>query len=457
MKKKAILFLVVGIILATFFFGCAQPPAVTPATPAAVEKIVVCGLFDPRIPVLKANSEAIKIAVEEINAQGGILGKQVEYIHEDTQRKVDVAVAAYRSAVLEKNCKIVFLEGVSEEALAIIEEGARIFPSKPHIVISSQAAVETTFKVIEDYEKYKFYFRNLPPDPELNYKVPKTYFEFAKNYLGVKKVALLIEDAAWTECARKGCVYESKFGKFESKPMKEWVKEEYGMEVVYVANIAVGEKNFLPMLEEAARKGAEYIFVLSSWYTDTITMSKQWASSSAKDIPISYFGGPSQWAVFWNLTGGAALGSFSIMYDTEDVPPVTPKTREVVKKLHERGLSADMSVHYYYSEMYRVKQAIEKAGSLDINKIIKNLEEIEFKDHTAIPQKYNYFGYKNALFHSYSGGPVLLAQFQCNGKLAYITPPELLREAGFPEEAVKQVDPTAFKSPAELREKCRGV
>ncbi len=457
MKKTAMLLLVV--VVAVFLIGCQQPappagqiPTTTP--PPVEEKIVVCGLFDPRIPVLKADSEAIKIAVEEINAQGGILGKKVEYIHEDTQRKVDVAISAYRSAVLEKGCKVVFLEGVSEEALAIIEEGARIFPTKPHIVISSQAAVGTTFKVIEDYDKYKFYFRNLPPDPELNYKTPKTFFHFAKNYLDVKKVALFLEDAAWTECARKGCVYESKFGKFESKPMREWVKEEYGLEVVYEANIAVGEKNFLPMLEEAARNGAEYIFVLSSWYTDTITMSKQWASSGAKDIPISFFGGPNQWRVFWDLTGGAALGSFTIMYDTEDVPPVTPKTREVVKKMHEMKLSADMSVHYYYSEMYRVKEAIEKAGSLDINAIIKAMEEMQFEDHTAFPAKFSYFGYKSPLFHSYSGGPVLLAQFQCNGRLVFITPPELLREAGFSEEVVSQVDPAAYKSPAELRETC---
>ncbi|WP_290597571.1 MULTISPECIES: ABC transporter substrate-binding protein [unclassified Archaeoglobus] len=455
--KKIVLLLAASVVVSIALFGCAQPAPPeekTPATPAEAEKIVVCALFDPRIPVLKADAEAIKMAVDEINAQGGILGKQVEYIHEDTQRKVDVAISAYRSAVLEKDCKIVFLEGVSEEALAIIEEGARIFPTKPHIVISSQAAVGTTFKVIEDYDKYKFYFRNLPPDPELNYKVPKTYFEFAKNVIGAKKVALLLEDAAWTECARKGCVYESKFGKFESKPMREWVKEEYGMEVVYEANIAVGEKNFLPMLEEAARNGAEYIFVLSSWYTDTITLSKQWASSGAKDIPISYFGGPNQWAVFWDLTGGAALGTFTIMYDTEDVPPVTTKTREVVKKLHEKKLSVDMSVHYYYSEMYRVKEAIERVGSLDIDAIIKAMEEMEFKDHTALTPEYNYFGYKSALFHSYSGGPVLLAQFQCDGKLVYITPPELLEEAGFPEEAISQVNPDAYKSPAELREMC---
>uniref|UniRef100_A0A7C3VHH7 Leucine-binding protein domain-containing protein n=1 Tax=Archaeoglobus fulgidus TaxID=2234 RepID=A0A7C3VHH7_ARCFL len=446
---------VVGLIilLVVALLGCAEQPAPAPKPEEKKEPIVICALFDPRIPVLKADAEAIKTAVDEINAAGGILGREVVFIHEDTQRKVDIAVSAYRSAVVEKNCKFVFLEGVSEEALAIIDEGAKLYPNYPHIVISSQAAVGTTLKVMQDYDKYKFYFRNLPPDPDLNYRVPKTHFEIAKA-IGAKKVALLLEEAAWTECARKGCEVDTPYGKVEMKAMKDWVPEEFGLEVVYVANVAVGQKDFLPMLEEAARRGAEYIFVLSSWYTDTITMTKQWAESGAKNIPVGYFGGPNQWGVFYNLTGGKALGTMSIFYDTPNVPPVTAKTKEVVKKLNAMGLAVDMSVHYYYSEVYRIKEAIERVGSLDIDKIIKTIEEMDDFEHTALPSQYVYFGYKNPNFHSYTGGYVLIAQFQCDGKPVWITPSELLKEAGFSEEVQKVSDISLYKSPEELRRTC---
>jgi len=455
MFKKHVIGIVSVLIMAIALLGCAQPPTATPTPtpkPEAKEPIVICALFDPRVPVLKANIEAIKVAVDEINSAGGILGRKVEFIHEDTQRKVDIAVSAYRSAVVEKKCKFVFLEGVSEEALAIMEEGAKLYPSYPHLVISSQAAVGTTLKVMQDYDKYKFYFRNLPPDPDLNYNTPKTHFAIAKA-IGAKKVALLLEEAAWTECARKGCTVDTPYGKIEIKAMKDWVPAEFGLEVVYVANIAVGQKDFLPMLEESARRGAEYIFVLSSWYTDTITMTKQWAESGAKNIPIGFFGGPNQWGVFYNLTGGKALGTMSIFYDTPDVPPVTPKTKEVVKKLNAMGLAADMSVHYYYSEVYRIKQAIEKVGSLEMDKIIKAIEEMQF-EHTALPSKYVYFGYKNPNFHSYTGGYVLIAQFQCNGKPVWITPSELLKEAGYGEDVQKVSNIKLYKSPEELRKSC---
>ncbi|MDW8013604.1 MAG: ABC transporter substrate-binding protein, partial [Archaeoglobaceae archaeon] len=420
-----------------------------------MDPIKVCALFDTRIPIFKANVEAIKIAVEEINAAGGILGRKVEFYHEDTQRKVDIAVAAYRKAVLEIGCSVVFVEGVSEEALAIIDEGARVYPTKPHIVMSSQAAMGTTLKVMLEYDKYKFYFRNLPPDPNLNYEIAKWFFDIAKNVVKAKKVALLLEDAAWTECARKGCSYDTPRGKIEIKAMKDWVKEEFGLDVVYVAHVAVGEKNFLPMLEAAKANDAEFIFVLSSWYTDVTTLTKQWAASAAKDIQISFYGGPNQWLVFWKMTGGDSLGIITMMYDDENLPPISPLTRSFIKKMHERGFAVDMSCHFYYSEMYRIKEAMERVRDpYNISAVIKAMEQLEFKNHTTIPHKLVFFGYNNPMFHSYTGGPMIFAQIQCGGKPVYIMRPDLMLQTGFPEEVAKMMTPEAYKKPEELRKIC---
>lgn len=429
-------------------------PTPTPSKGSG-EKIAVCALYDTRIPAFKANVEAIKLAIEEINAKGGILGIPLELVHQDTQRKVDIAITAYRSAVVEKGCKVVFVEGVSEEVMALLEEGVRIYPTHPHILISSQAGMESTLKVIDDYDKYKFFFRSLPSDPELNYNVTKVFFDIARDVIKAKKVALFIEDASWTKCARDGCTYHTKFGTISAKKMKDWVSEEYGMDVVYISNLAVGEKNFLPILEASASRGAEFIFVLSSWYTDTTTLTKQWASSSARNIPIAFFGGTAQWMTSWTLTGGASLGTIVMTYDYEDIPMANPNTAVLIKKLHERGISLDTSTHYAYSEMYRVKEAMEKVGNpKDIDAVIKAMEELEFKNHTAHRAEYMFFGYKNPNFHSYTGGPTMIAQFQCRGIPVYIVPPEALAKAGYVEESEK-VQTDAYKPPAELRKICK--
>ncbi|MEM0215348.1 MAG: ABC transporter substrate-binding protein [Archaeoglobaceae archaeon] len=437
------------------------PPAVTtPVTtptppPVSAEPIAICALFDPRVPAFKASVEAIRFAVDQINAQGGIMGRKLVFYHEDTQRKVDLAITAYRSAVIEKKCKVVFVEGVSEEVYAIIDEGAKMYPSHPHIVFASQAGMDTTLKVMKDYDKYKFYFRNLPPDPDLNYNVAKWFFDIAKNVIGAKRVALILEDAAWTKCAREGCKFDTPYGVIESKPMRQWVQDEFGLQVVYVAHAAVMEKNFLPVLEQIAANKAEFIFVLSSWYTDTVTLTKQWASSSARNIPIAFFGGTAQWMAQWNLTGGASLGTIAMNYDYEGMPAISPTTLPVVKALHAKGISLDTSAHYYYSEMFRVKEAMEKVGNPDdIDAVIKAIEELEFTNHTSIPVKWNHLGYKNPNFHSYTGGPTLNAQIQCGGIPVYIMRPEVMQEHEWPEEVVKAMNPKAYKPPAELRKIC---
>ncbi|MEM4690213.1 MAG: ABC transporter substrate-binding protein [Archaeoglobaceae archaeon] len=433
-------------------------PVTTPTPPpVSAEPVKICALFDPRVPVFKGNVEVIKMAVNEINAAGGIAGRKVEFHHEDTQRKVDIAVTAYRKAVLEVGCDVIFFEGVTEETLAVIEEGAKLYNTKPHIFITSTAAMEQTLFPLRNYEKYKFVFNALPVGPEHHYGWTKPFFEDAKLYMGVKKVALFLEDAAWTLCSREGCKYVTPFGSTETKAMKDWIRDELELEVVYIVNIAVGEKNFLPMLEMAKSKGAQYIFVRSSWYTDTVTLVKQWATSSARDIPIVLWGGPNHWSVFWNLTGGAALGVItSGAYDAPNIPPVSPLTRPFIEKARSLGLSVDISSHVFYSEMYRIKEAMEKVGDpKNIDSVIKAMEDIEFKNHTLYPPSAVYFGYKDPRLHSYTGLPMPFpAQIQCNGQAVFISSPERIKQAGYSEEVVSMMKPEAYKPPAELRKIC---
>ncbi|MEM0351353.1 MAG: hypothetical protein QXU61_06255, partial [Archaeoglobaceae archaeon] len=53
---------IIGILIAiVLLLGCAQPPQTPTPTPKPEEPIVICALFDPRIPVLKADVEAIRV------------------------------------------------------------------------------------------------------------------------------------------------------------------------------------------------------------------------------------------------------------------------------------------------------------------------------------------------------------------------------------------------------------
>jgi ABC-type branched-subunit amino acid transport system substrate-binding protein len=452
-RKVLVAIAVVVIVVA----GLAAYLLTLPPAPR-LTSVKIALLYDPTVPILKAQGEAAKVAIEEINAGGGILGVKIEYKAWNTMKKVDVALAAYREAVVDWGAKYVILEGVSEEMLALMEEGAKLYSRYPHVLTYVGMAAEVTVKVMNEYDKYKFAFRAFDADYDANVLRPAAIFWDAKNVLKVKKIAIFIEDAAWTLGARQGLRVETKYGTVEQKPLRE-IAKDIGLEVVYESTFPVGEKIFIPYLEAAYARGAEFMFFMSSWYTDCVTLAKQWSTSIARDIYIALYGGPNHWTIFWDLTGGAALGALSGVFDVEDFMPVSPYTQSLIKKMHERGLRADMSVHYYYSIIYHIKEAIEYVAKQgkdpnNIDEVIKALETVPCSVHTVLPKEWAVLGSKERLrFHSYPATPWFLFQFQGRDKVVLISSPDNPYLRGqYTEEFLKRYcHPELVKKPAELR------
>ena len=423
-----------------------------------LQSVKIALLYDPTNPVLKGEGEAAKLAIEEINAGGGILGVNVEVRTWNTMRTTEGALAAYREAVMDWGAQYVLLEGVSEEMLALMEEGKTLYPQYPHVLMYCGMAGEVTIKVMENYDKYKFAFRIFDADYDANVARPASLFWDVKNSFGLNKIAILIEDAAWTRGAREGLRVETRYGTVVQKPLRE-IAKDIGLEVVYEDRIPVGCKEFLPYLEAAKAKGAEFIFVMSSWYTDTTTLTKQWAASTARDIYLALYGGPNAWMAFWQLTGGAALGVLSPITDFENLPSLSPYTQPFIRKMHERGLRPDGSAHYYYSAVYHIKDAIEYVHDQgkdpnDINEVIKALEKVPCREHTLLLAERAVLGLKeNALFHSYPAVPLSLYQFQGPDQVVLVSSPDnpYLR-AYYPPDFLQQYyHPELIKTPAQLR------
>jgi hypothetical protein len=368
-----------------------------------------------------------------------------------------VALAAYREAVVDWGAKYVILETVSEEMLALMEEGAKLYSRYPHVLIYAGAAAEPTIKVMNEYDKYKFAFRAFHPDYDLTPWFLTLLWD-AKNVLGVKKVALFIEDAAWTLCMREGTRVITKYGVIEEKPLRDYARE-LGLEVVYEAKIPVGERNFVPNLEIAYAKGAELIYVLSSTYTDCVTLVKQWSTSIARDVYIALSAGPNMWTIFWDLTGGAALGVISLVYDVEDYPPVSPYTQGFIKKMHEKGLRVDVFAHHYYSIIYHIKEAMEYVARQgkdpnNVEEVIKALEAVPCSVHTLLPKEWAILGSKEkGRFHSYPTCPGLFFQFQGPDKVVLISSPDNPYLKGYYSVDLlkRYCHPELVKKPAELR------
>lgn len=397
---------------------------------------------------------AVELAVAEINAAGGILGRPVEFIIGDGKGDTTLSKEAATRLITEQGVLVLFVEGRSEIALAVQETCAELFPEYPHILIANGPVdVDITKRVLDDYDKYKFTFRDFNPEPG-HWAWAGMIFAALRDIVGAEEIAILIEDLAWSTAFTQG--YS---GHITLPPWREFA-EDYGLTVVYEERLTarygfyVGP--YTPIFDDIALKGADAIYYVSSWFTDTDTFAKQWAESAAKDIPIYLYGGPAQTAAFWEMTGGKALGVITPYYEAEIA--LTDKTIPFVQKCKERGISVQMHVHCAYSDVYHLKKAIEEAGTTeDIDALIAAMMTVseegslgKLKYHTTETAPF----YHSRMITSVDDPTTLLSETAA-GYFGFVT--AQFQQDGEPvvldcwPGAEEFAHPELYKTPAELR------
>jgi len=416
------------------------------------EPIVIGYVGNVASPGTKPCMDIQKMAVDEINAAGGILGRPVKYIVQDGKGDTSLSVEAARKLIIEDKAAFVSVEGRTEIGLAVQENSGVLFKEYPHILVfNGTIGSEVTSRIIDEAPKYDFCFRDYDPEPAYYAHTKYIFTKCWKQDIGVKKIAILWEDLSWTREFRKGISYIN-------LPTWEKMAQDCGLEVVYSKALKPRGTLYLPVLQEIADKKADLIFFTSSWFTDTESFVKQWADSTAKDIPVHLLGGISQTYKFWNITGGKALGIMGTFTDLDTIP-MTPKTIPLMKKAKRLNIPMQIHVHIAYADIYHFKAAIEAAGGTnDIKKLIKSMEDVT-TEYSLGKMKYQTQKIKpfyhsrvrvdpNNPYKTYPGYYYQLnAQFQKGGKVVYLN--ESCAENA---KAMKKfINPKAFKTPAELR------
>ena len=436
--KSGIVVLAVFSLLGLGFFPTAF------AAPAG-KPIVIGYVGNVASPGTKPCMDIQKYAVEEINKAGGILGRPVEYVVLDGKGDTSLSVEAARRLLMENKATFISIEGRSEICLAAQENSAAMFKEYPHILVfNGPMASELTAKIVDDYEKYKFCFRDWDPEPAHYSWLENIMGGLFKKVLKAKKVAFLWEDLAWTQMWRKGIDY------LKLPTWEEVAKQKYGLETVYSKPVKPRGTMYLPILQEIASKKADVVWFVSSWFTDTEVFAKMWADSAAQKIPVYLYGGVAQTHDYWRMTGGKALGMITGFYEGDI--PYTEKTLPFIALGKKLGIPLQIHVQIAYADIYHFKAAIEKAGGTDnMENLIKAMEEVETV-YSLGKMKYQtkrikpYFHSRvlcdpNNPYYMYPGTYMLpIAQFQKDGKIAWLVdengkaipknyiPPEKLRK-----------------------------
>lgn len=308
-----------------------------------------------------------ELAIEEINAAGGIDGKQIEFIKVDNKSEnAEATSAAIRLATQEK-VDVMIGPATSGNVLATVQIAN---DNKIPLVTASGTAPNLTENADGSINEY--IFRTCFIDPFQGIVAAN----FATEELGVKNVAIYADNA-------------SDYAKGLAASFKSQIEANGGTVVAEEAYVAK-DTDFKSTLTLIKSKNPEFIFI-PGYYEEVGLIVKQ-ARELGIDVPLM---GADGWdsPKLVELAGGDALNNTFITnhYSSEDPDP---KIQDFVKAFNEKHGEAPNGFHALgYDTVYFIKDAIERAGSVDseaIKDALASTKNIELVSGTfSVDEKHN--------------------------------------------------------------------
>jgi len=355
LREKALWAMISGFLVLVF--------AVTPSSAAnrdfAKIDTVRIGVLTPvQMSVGQGITNAAKMAAEEINAAGGILGKKIELFIGDTEGKPEKGITALKKLVMEDKVDVLVGEYSSGVSLAL----QPFLPNyKIVFVTTGCASIALTDNVKKDYGKYKYFFRNMiNSDVRQQEWAFKFLKEFVNGTMGYKKFAIVAENAKWTE---------------EYAPNLKKKLEAAGMEVGFSERFDVDLKDFSPMFSKIKGLGTQWIAQIIS-HAASIPLVKAWQDN--KPAPMGLCDVQSMDSKFWEITGGACL--YEVTYNFIARAPLTDRTIPMWDKyVKQFGTNPVYTVGFTYDSVYMLAEVIKQKKSVKSDDIINGLENISYK------------------------------------------------------------------------------
>jgi len=382
MKITKLLWVLMGVLLLTLY----GVPAL------AAEPIVLgCPLATSYLYGWDAE-RAIQLAVEEINARGGVMvGGQkrpfkVETIDtRDLEPGVPVseALLAVEKLILEKKADFIVGGPVrSEAALAAMDLLSKY--KKISILTTGVLTPAYHARVAKDYDKYKYLFRISGEAKWIAVGEQIPALMDIGNKFGLDRVYIMVQDVAWA----RG------FGGIFAKVMaaKGWTV--IGKPEIY----PTGTTDFSMGLLKARREKAQVIIIAMDMPESSILL-KQWYDLRVPALPFGSIIAAAEQPGFWEATEGKGEYTLANVVNAGNAPSnATPWTMKFVKAYEKKwGLEPEgYGTSSSYMAVYTLKAAIEKAGTLDSDAVVKALEATDLmgvygrirfdpKSHQVIP------------------------------------------------------------------------
>src|SRR5215471_8593473 len=381
-------------------FGSAERAAAQEAKPIRIGVNTAI-----QLQVGRDSMDGIKMAIDEVNAQGGVLGRKLEMISADEGEAATegpkVGIAAVNKLTSEDHVDVLiggYDSGVTLGELPHIARAKTIFLG----IGSASPAIQQ--KVKDDYEHYKYLFRVNPINSAKQSQALIDFISGAlKGELGLKKIGILGENAKWVQ---------------DMVPAVKKGAEAAGLEVPVAEFFDVQTADFSPIFAKVKDSGAQYLIVIISHAASDVFV-KQWYDAKVP-VPIGGIDVKSMDANFFDRVGGKSIAEVSANFVIR--APLTPNTVPWWDKftgLYKRAPVYTASGAYEAVQIYA--DAVKRAGSTDADAVIKELEKTDYVGPRGRVQF--------DASHEVKDGPgfvnELFVQWQANGERAVIWPKDV--------------------------------
>ena len=300
----------------------------------------------------------IELAVNEINAAGGINGQQLELIAEDDEGAAEKSVSAYKKLVTKDGVKFIFGSLTSGCAIAIspLAQAQKVIQIAP-----AATAPKLT-------EAGNFVFRACYDDPFQGVVGGK----FAAENLGAKKAAVLYD-----------------IGNDYSVGLTDNFKASFeanGGSIVALESYSTGDKDFNAQLTKIKNANPDVVYLPD--YYGTVALIVKQLRAQGFNRPIV---GADGWDGLSENAGTEVLNGFYSNHYAAD--STEPKVQNFVKSYKEKySLTPTSFAALGYDSVYMLKDAIVKAGKVESEAVRVALEATDgdyVTGHLTFNEKHN--------------------------------------------------------------------
>ena len=337
-------------------------PALTAAPAVAQQPPVKIGFSMSLTGPLGAGGKSALIAMEiwrdDINAKGGLLGRQVEFVYNDDQTN-PARVPAIYTKLLE----------VDNVDLVVSSYGTNVIAPAMPIIMRKQMVFPALFGLaVNDSFKYDRYFQIMPAGPSPKEDWSRGFMELAKSK-GLKTIAIAAADAEFAQNAAAGARKNA---------------QEMGFQIVYDKSYPPPTTDFAPIIRAIQATNPDVVYV-GSYPPDSVGMVK---AANELGLKTKLFGGGMVGLQFASIQknlgpmlNGVVNYDFWVPAPTLNFPGIEAFLKKYQEKAGPAGV--DPLGHYLppwaYAYMQVLGQAVEATKSLDQGKLAEHMRTTTYE------------------------------------------------------------------------------